>query len=422
MRVTNSMVARNSISNMQKSLSNLARTQEELATSKSMLRLSDKPENVSRLQAVKGSLSYLEQYQKNVEDGLGYMEITDSSMQTLNNILEQASAMAVQGANETYSSGDRETLAEQIDKMIDEVLGLANSSLGGKYIYAGTDNSTAPFKRDGDRIIYTGNFDGIYRTVLSGDSYRIDAPGVTTGSTVTTQVSTSGVEANVSDRATDLTKTGIFTITRTGVNTFTITDTTTLDGVTPDPTLITSFAVDGAGNIVTIDGAADGLLDLEIDMTGTNVGDQFTIEINNKLGVFGHAEETAPGEYDVYNASTAATKDPVDMGIFDMLFKLRDNLKNDDTDAIDVSIDEINDVNDQVLERRTGVGARYNHFEALQDQMKDIETKLTDTQDQLEGADMYKLSINYSEQQLTYNASLSSSADIMQMSLLDFLN
>ncbi|MCL5935789.1 MAG: flagellar hook-associated protein FlgL [Firmicutes bacterium] len=422
MRVTNSMIARNSVSNMQNSLSRLARTQEELATGKSMLRLSDKPENVSRLQSVKASLSYLEQYQKNVDDGLTYMELTDSSMQTLNDILSQAQELAVQGASDTYSSDEREALAEQIDRMIDEVLDLANSSIGDKYIYAGTNNGTAQFRREGDSIIYTGNFEGIYREVLSGDSYRIDAPGVTKGYDITTLVSTSGVEAQVSQRATDLTQTGIFTITRTGANTFTITDTTTLDGVTPDPNLITSFAVDVTGNIVTIDGAADSLLGLEIDLTGTNVGDQFTIEINNRRGVFGHAEETATGEYDVYNAATAATKDPADMGVFDMLFRLRDNLNNDDATAIDASIAEIKQANNQVLERRTGVGARFNHFEALQDQMNDIETKLTDTQDQLEGADMYKLSITYSEQQLTYESSLASSSGIMKMSLLDFLS
>jgi flagellar hook-associated protein 3 FlgL len=383
-----------------------------------MLRLSDKPENVSRLQAVKGSLSYLEQYQKNVDDGLGYMDLTDSSMQTLNDILEQASAMAVQGAHETYSSDDRKSLAEQIDKMIDEVLDLANSSLGGKYIYAGTDNSIAPFKRDGDRIIYSGNFDGIYRTVLSGDSYRIDSPGVTTGYNIDVLTNVSGNMVNVTQRPDDLDKTGMFTLTYDGTD-YNFGSQTTLDSVTP-ASLITSVDTTTVPGTVIVTGG--DLAGLRIDVSGMAPGDQFRLTVNNKLGVFGHAAETATaGEYDVYNAATAATKDPADMGIFDMLFKLRDNLKNDDTGAIDASIDEINRVNTQVLERRTGVGARYNHFEALQDQMKDIETKLTDTQDQLEGADMYKLSINFSQQQITYQASLYSSANVMQISLLDFL-
>jgi len=418
MRVTNSMISRNSVANMQNSLSRLAGTQEQLSTSRSMLRLSDKPENVSRLQAVKGSLSYLEQYKKNVDDGISYMELTDSSMQTLNNILEQAAEMAVQGANETYSSDDRKTLAEQIDKMIDEVLDLANSSLGGKYIYAGTDNITAAFKRDGDRIIYTGNFDGINREVLSGDSYRIDSPGVTTGYQIDVLNGTNMVD--VTQRPNTLGNTGIFTLNYDGVN-YSFDPQTTLDGVTPasliDPATIDTTTVPGT-LIVT----GGDLVGLRIDVSGMIAGDEFKITINNKLGVFGHAEETAPGEYDVYNATTAATKDPADMGVFDMLFKFRDNLMNDDTAAIDASIDEINKANNQVLERRTGVGARYNHFEALQDQMNDIETKLTDNQDKLEGADMYKLSINYSEQQTTYQASLASSADIMKISLLNFLD
>ncbi|HBV96577.1 MAG TPA: flagellar hook-associated protein 3 [Desulfotomaculum sp.] len=424
MRITNKFISSSVINNIHKNMSKLARTYEQVSTSKSMIRLSDKPENLSQVLSVKASLSYMEQYEKNIDDGLGYLNLSDSSMQTLGDLLHQAGELAVQGSNETYDSQDRKAIAEQIDKIIDHVKDLANSSIGGRYIYAGTKNNRAPFERVGDSIIFTGDFNGIYREVLSGDDYRIDAAGVTRGYEVKPLLSTTGVVPEVTERPDILANTGMFTITRTGANTFTITDMTTLDGSTPDAGLISPLAwnVDAGGNIVDIDvNPADELYGLQIDMSGTAIGDSFRISINHKQGVFGHGEEIAPGQYEVANALTVAGKDVLDQGVFDVLFKLRDSLGVDDTEAIMDRIDEVQLVTDQVLERRVGVGSRTRHFEALQDQMRDMETKFKETLNLLEGADMYKLSIDMSQEQASFEASLASGANIMKVSLLDFL-
>lgn len=408
MRVTNRYISNNIISNIQQNLRRLARTQEQLSTGKTMLRPSDKPQSDSQLLSVKASISYLEQYDKNLDDGLSYLNLSDSSMQTLGNLLNSASEMAVQGANSTYSSSDMAALGEQIDKMIDEVVDLANSSVGGRFIYAGTKNSVAPFSRSGDKIVYKGDTNGIYRQVISGDSYRIDAPGITTGTQVavvppTAGVTPSGVMPTVTQRPSDLTKTGIVTITCDGSGGYSITGATALDGVTP--VLVSDFS------------------GLNVDATGTNAGEQYKITIDNRVGVFGHGEETSPGsgQYVVYDPTTAAAKSSVDTGIFDCLFKLRDALNSGNYTAVSSSVSDVQAKMDQLLQRRVAVGSRTNHFEMLKDQINDLNTKLTSAQNNLEGADMYKLSIQMSDDQVTYQASLSSAANMMKVSLLDYL-
>lgn len=422
MRVTNRFIANNLTRNIQQNLSRLARTQEQLSTAKSMLRPSDKPGNMGPLLGINSTLSYFEQYERNLDDGLSYLNLSDSTMQTLGDILNQAGEMAVQGSNSTYSAADLAALGEQVDKMIDHVVDLANSSVGGKFIYAGTKNSLPPFQRVNDVITYTGNLSGIYREVLSGKDYRIDAPGITTGYQVTPVVSSTTTLPTVTQRQipAKLANTGIITVTRTDSG-FEITNPTTLDGVTPDPGLIAGgFTV--AGDVITINDPAAGLEGLQINMAGTQAGDQYKIIIDNRLGVFGHGTETAPGSgvYEVYNP-TVPKANPVDEGIFDILFRLRDNLNSGDYDAVNTSIGEIQQKTDQLLQRRVGIGSRTRHFEALRGQMLDLEVKLKDTQQQLEGADMYKLSINMSQEQVTYEASLASGANMMQVSLLDFL-
>ncbi|MCL5935565.1 MAG: hypothetical protein M1543_03615, partial [Firmicutes bacterium] len=175
-----------------------------------------------------------------------------------------------------------------------------------------------------------------------------------------------------------------------------------------------------AGDVITVNGAADQLEGLQINMAGTTIGDQFKIIVDNQPGVFGHGKETAPGAYEVYNR--AVPKDsPVDEGIFDALFRLRDYLVAGNHDGTNTSIGDIRNKTDQLLQRRVGIGSRTRHFEGLKDQILDVETKLTDAKSLLESADIYKLSINMSEAQVTFQASLASGANMMKVSLLDFL-
>jgi len=68
-----------------------------------------------------------------------------------------------------------------------------------------------------------------------------------------------------------------------------------------------------------------------------------------------------------------------------------------------------------------GIGARTKHFEALKDQMLDLSTKMTEIESNLEDADLYKLSITLSQDQVTFQASLASGANMMKTTLLDFL-
>lgn len=531
MRITNKIITSNLNKSIQRNLSQVSRSQEQLATGKSMLRPSDKPESLSQLLSVKSTLSYMEQHNRNLDDGLSYLNLNDSSMQNLGDVLHQITDLAVQGANGTYTREDMAAIGEQVDKMIDHIIDLANSSVGGRYIYAGTKNNRPPFKREGDKILYTGDMNGIYREVLSGEGYRIDAPGITTGFGVVPLVASNNMLPQVTQRQAPgkLENTGIFTVTRTDTG-FTITGQTRLDGVTPAPNLVSSISL--AGDVITVNGASDELEGLTIDMSGTAVGDQYRIVIDNQLGVFGHGKKISDGLYEVY--SPVVMKDhEVDEGVFDKLFKLRDRLRSGNNGVeitpltttsnvsprvirpqfsekidktgmftvnftapdiyaisdemkldgvtandslitglavedrlvwhngqsevrkilkvtgsgsqmegleidvtgladgdryrvvikgdIESSIKEIKTATDELLQRRVGIGARTRHFEALKDQIMDFETKLKEIESKLEDADIYKLSISMSQDQLTFQASLASGANIMKVTLLDFL-
>ncbi|HBX23718.1 MAG TPA: flagellar hook-associated protein 3 [Desulfotomaculum sp.] len=189
MRVTNKMVSDTLISNIQNNMQKLARTQEMISTGSSILRPSDDPSSVSHLMAVKGNIEYNTQYTRNIDDGLSYLYSTDETLGSILEVVTNAKTTAVQGANGTLSVEETKALAYQIDQMIDHVVDMANTPIGGNYIFAGRENSQPPFIRHNDEIYYRGgdiNFDTdvkqydgrVAREILAQSEHTVDAPSV----------------------------------------------------------------------------------------------------------------------------------------------------------------------------------------------------------------------------------------------------
>lgn len=327
MRITNRYMANGLLYSIQNNLSNLARSQEQLATSRRILRPSDDPNIMGQFLSIKATLSYNEQYNRNIDDGLSFLNMNDAAMGTMGDLLTKVKELTIQAANDTYNSEDRKAVAAQFDKMIDQVVDLANSTVSGKYIYAGTLNDIPPFKRDGDTIIYLGNEDKITREVLAGTDYRIDAPGVRA--------------ANGSN-----TQNGVFG----------------------------TFAVDNGKQVV----------------------------------------------YPPGNPMSSSEE-----GIFGILFKLRDLLRDDSVPNFKFDLQEgignLQLQTDLLIQHRVAIGARTNHFETLKLQLLDQELKLTENLNNIEGVDMARLSIEVNQQLLAYQASLASGANLMKTSLLDYI-
>lgn len=129
---------------------------------------------------VRAAVGRNQQYMRNITDGLSYLEAADTALGTAGELLQKALEYAIQGANGTLAPDDMSAIGEQIDKMMDEMVDIANTTVGGKYIFAGTKNSRPPFRREGDRIFYQGDLNRVSREILDQASYPIDAPAVTT--------------------------------------------------------------------------------------------------------------------------------------------------------------------------------------------------------------------------------------------------
>ncbi len=191
MRITNQYVTATMIKHMQNNLSRLMETQEQMATTKRVNRLSDDPTILSPLLAVKANLVYNDQYDRNLDDGIAYLDVADSTLLTVGRVLENAYAETLKGVNGHYSGDQRQATALQIDKYIDEILEMGNAAVGSKYIFAGKKSGDPPFERIKDPtpgskkewIIFKGDLDRVEREVAAHSAYPINEPAAGFGNT-----------------------------------------------------------------------------------------------------------------------------------------------------------------------------------------------------------------------------------------------
>lgn len=184
MRVTTQMAVDNLVRNLDRSFGRMVKYQQELSSGTRLNTLSDDPAAVERSLALRTELRNIEQFQKNIDDGTGWLELSEATLAELETVFVEARGLAVQGASDTYDAQQRGALADQIDQFLEHAVSLSESRYRGRYIFAGTQTAEPPYRavRDQDgkilRLAPRGSTDGtIEREVADGIVMQVNTQG-----------------------------------------------------------------------------------------------------------------------------------------------------------------------------------------------------------------------------------------------------
>ncbi|HZV72918.1 MAG TPA: flagellar hook-associated protein FlgL [Conexibacter sp.] len=164
MRVTSLMSARAMVRDLNDNLSRVSDLQQRLSTGKQITKPSDDPYGTSRALALRGELGGLDQYTRNVDDGTGWLNTSDTALGQVSDVLGRVRELLVQGGNDTAGPAARSAMADEIDQLAESVKQEANVQYGGRYVFSGTATDTAPYPLGGpDR--YAGDAGTITRAI-----------------------------------------------------------------------------------------------------------------------------------------------------------------------------------------------------------------------------------------------------------------
>ncbi|APH03576.1 flagellar hook-associated protein FlgL [Bacillus weihaiensis] len=153
MRVTQSMLAANSLKNLSKSYSNMGKYQDQLATGKKINRPSDDPVVAIKGMFYRTNLTEVEQYKRNLNEGYQWMESSEQGIEHATQVTQRIRELLVQGNNGSNSTEDLKAIAVEIGQLKEDLAGVANTQVAGRYIFNGTKTDSKPVTINGDGTI-----------------------------------------------------------------------------------------------------------------------------------------------------------------------------------------------------------------------------------------------------------------------------
>lgn len=139
MRVSNQWVAKSFLTVLNRNQTALSQLQVQISSGKQYNLASQEPVGNALAMAYKTQMSETSQYMKNMSTSETWLNNADSSLTTLETVLQRARELAVQGANDTLVQADRDAIAMEIDELIKNVVDIANTNVNGEYIFSGND-------------------------------------------------------------------------------------------------------------------------------------------------------------------------------------------------------------------------------------------------------------------------------------------
>ena len=152
----------------------LAQSELALSSGKKINKPSDDPAGTAKVSALSTAISKLGQYSKNMDDVSSKMKLADSVLISAHNLLQKASEVATQEATGTVTADSRAAAAKEVDTMFQQLVQIGNTSVGGKYIFAGYKNSTPPFDQSGN---YVSDSNVIQSEIGAGNFTQSNIPG-----------------------------------------------------------------------------------------------------------------------------------------------------------------------------------------------------------------------------------------------------
>lgn len=139
MRITTKMMHNTSLRNLNINKLRQEKLTNQMSTGKKITRPSDDPVIAIRSLKLNSSLDKIDQYyEKNASDALSWLELTESALSTVNDILTNDIRKNIIGAKSSYETvEDREAIITHLRKAMEEIYATGSSDSGGRSIFTG---------------------------------------------------------------------------------------------------------------------------------------------------------------------------------------------------------------------------------------------------------------------------------------------
>ncbi|WP_371192671.1 flagellar hook-associated protein FlgL [Glaciecola sp. SC05] len=407
MRVTTNLIFDQNMRAINTSQGQLSDIQSQLASGKRLLRPSDDPVGASQVIRLTEELDKITQYSRNIDLASSNLELQETSLRSINDVMNRARVLTLQSGNGIFSQPDREAVAAEIEQIRNQVIDLMNTqNASGDFIFAGYQSQKQAFAFNPadstNPIMFMGD-DGINKVQIS-DSVNI-------------QTTSSGKELfeNVQGRLN-------FNV--SNVNGATLSDYTIRNQGTFDSFHRANFdPVNNANNQyeLTISAANQ----ISVRNVGTNTVVETLPFVAGELTLFQGIELNIDGV--AGNSVTLDLNRPEKQNIAETLHKMTLALNNPNLSAqefssiIDDTLVGIDNGLNKMARENSSIGARLNIAESVKSSLLDSEVTNSQARSAIQDLDYAQASSDFARQETALEAAFASFPRIANLSLFNFL-
>lgn len=177
MRITNRVLVKGYLSDLNTNLQNMRKLQEQLSSGREIRRPSDDPFRVARTMELTTGISLNERYQKNIDEGLGWLETSEIALGQMGDVMQRIRELTVQGGNGSYNEAQRTPIKLEIEQLKEQLMQIGNTSFEGRYIFGGDKTTNPPFVKENGEIKYVGSENNLLREFSQGVTMEAGVTG-----------------------------------------------------------------------------------------------------------------------------------------------------------------------------------------------------------------------------------------------------
>jgi flagellar hook-associated protein 3 FlgL len=171
MRVTQQTLARQTLFDLNGTTNRLAQLQQQLSTGKQITRPEDDPFGTGRALSLRDELADTQQFQRNINDGVAWLQQSDTALGNANDVVSRVRTLVVQAGNGTNDAGALKAIQTEISQLKESLREQSNTTLDGRYVFAGTQTKTPPFPAPGNS--FAGNTNLVQRQIGPGQTVAV---------------------------------------------------------------------------------------------------------------------------------------------------------------------------------------------------------------------------------------------------------
>lgn len=157
LRITNSMLIRNMMGNLNKNKRRMDKLQQQYQSGKKFQLPSDNPIGVSKSLKLYTDKSRIEQYKTNLRDAIAWMYTTEDALSQIGEVMKRTFELTEKAANGTNSKDDLQAISAEMKELRNQIIQAANTTHSGRHVFTGYKTDQTLLDENGNYTIDLAN-------------------------------------------------------------------------------------------------------------------------------------------------------------------------------------------------------------------------------------------------------------------------